>query len=92
MTESMETTSPGRTIGSKVRTLAIGALATAALSIPAVSALSVASQHAFGKPQPIVRPQPTSRFQPISRFQPPVISPDSHRLALSLKPASVRLT
>ena len=43
----METTSPGRTIGSKVRTLAIGALATAALSIPAVSALSVASQHAF---------------------------------------------
>lgn len=86
MTESMETTSPGRTIGSKVRTLAIGALATAALSIPAVSALSVASQHAFGKPQPIVRPQPISRFHPV------VISPDSHRLALSLKPASVRLT
>jgi hypothetical protein len=82
----METTSPGRTIGGKVRTLAIGALATAALSIPAVSALSAVSPHAFGKPAPIVKQQP------ISRFQPPVISPDSHRLAISLKPNSVRLT
>jgi hypothetical protein len=86
VTESMETTSPGRTVGSKVRTLAIGALATAALSIPAVSALTVVSHTAFGKPQPIVKPQP------ISRFQPPVISPDSHRLALSVRPNSVRLT
>ena len=86
MTESMETTSPGRTIGSKVRTLAIGTLATAALSIPAVSALSVVSHNAFGKPEPIVKPQP------ISKFRSPVISPDSHRLALSVRPASVRLT
>jgi hypothetical protein len=80
----METTSPGRTVGSKVRTLAIGALATAALSIPAVSAVSVVAHNAFGKPQPIVKPQPISHY--------PVISPDSHRLALSVRPNSVRLT
>lgn len=54
--------------------LAIGALATAALSIPAASALAVVSHDASRAPK-----------------QPPV-KIDSHRLALSVKPASIRLT
>jgi hypothetical protein len=54
--------------------LAIGALATAALSIPAASALAVVSHDASRSPK-----------------QPPV-KIDSHRLALSVKPASIRLT
>jgi hypothetical protein len=79
VTESMETTTPNRTIGRKVRNLAIGALAAAALSVPAVTAVSVvhqAIQPSFGHSQP-------------SRGG---ISPDSHRLALSIQPNSLRLT
>ena len=84
MTDSMETTSPGRTTGGKIRTLAIGALATAALSIPALSAVGVVAHSASGRSEPAVRSGRVS--------QDPVISPDSHRLALTMKPASVRLT
>jgi len=76
--ESMTCTTPGRTIGHKVRTLAIGALATVALAVPALSAVSVVGHEAWGR---------SPEFR-----QGPGISPDSHRLALSLKPASVRLT
>jgi hypothetical protein len=75
--ESTETTCPSRPFSRKVRTLAIGALATATLSIPAVSALGAVAHEAGRAP---VRQQPV-------RF-----SPDSHRLALNVKPASLRLT
>jgi hypothetical protein len=75
--ESTETTCPSRPFSHKVRTLAIGALATAALAVPAVSAVGVVAHEAGRAP---VRQQPI-------RF-----SPDSHRLALSVKPASLRLT
>jgi hypothetical protein len=57
-------------LAKKIRTVAISSLATAALSIPAVSAVSVTA-HDAGKR---------------------VVTPSSHRLALTLKPASVRLT
>ena len=57
-------------VGKKIRTIAIGALATATLSIPALSALSVTAHDAGKK----------------------TVSPSSHRLALSVRPASVRLT
>jgi hypothetical protein len=83
--ESMETTTPGSTIGRKVRTLAIGAMVTAGLAVPAVSAVSVVS-HEAGK-APVFQPAPQRGPQ-----KPPTISPDSHRLALSIKPNSVRLT
>jgi hypothetical protein len=63
--------------GKKVRTLAIGALATAALSIPAVSAVTVVT-HDAARSVPAKSPV---------RF-----SPDSHRLALSVHPDSLRLT
>jgi hypothetical protein len=77
--ESIETTNPGRPFGKKIRTLAVGALATAALSIPAVSAVSVIAGHeAFRAP---VRQQPVRGF-----------SPDSQRLALTITSHSVRLT
>jgi hypothetical protein len=73
--DSTETTRPVRSnVGTKVRTLAFGALATAALSIPAVSTMAVVSHDASRAPK-----------------QPPV-KIDSHRLALSVKPASLRLT
>ena len=83
MSESMETTTPGSTIGRKVRTLAIGAMVTAGLAVPAVSAVSVVSHEAGRAPvfQPARGPQ-----------KPPTVSPDSHRLALSVRPESVRLT
>jgi hypothetical protein len=77
VTESMETTSPSHPFSRKVRTLAVGALATAALAVPAVSALGVVSHEAGRAP---------ARVQPIR------ISPDSHRLALTERPASLRLT
>ncbi len=71
MTESIETASPGpNAFATKIRTLAFGALATAALSIPAVSAVAV-SGHDAGKT---------------------IVKPSSHRLAVTFKPASVRLT
>jgi hypothetical protein len=73
--DSTETTNPGRTsLGSKVRMLAIGAVATAALSLPAVSAVAVVSHDAARDPR-----------------RPPV-KIDSQRLALSVRPASIRLT
>jgi hypothetical protein len=54
--DSMETTCSGR-ISKKVRTLAIGALATAALSIPAVSAVTVVAAHdAKGAPVRVFSP------------------------------------
>lgn len=72
--ESMESATPSRSpIGRKVRTLALGVLATTALALPAVSAVSVVGHDA-------------------ARFKPVRLLPDSHRLALSAKPASVRLT
>jgi hypothetical protein len=75
VTDSTETTNPGRTsLGSRARMLAIGAVATAALSIPAVSAMAVVSHDASRGPK-----------------QPPV-QIDSHRLALTVRPASLRLT
>ncbi len=74
MTDSNDT-SRGR-LGRKVRTLAIGALATAALALPAVSAVSVVGHDAFGH----------------GSVHSTRISTDSHRLAVTLKPASVRLT
>lgn len=85
MSESMETTTPGSTIGRKVRTLAIGAMVTAGLAVPAVSAVSVVS-HEAGR-APVFQPAPQRGQQ-----KSPTISPDSHRLALSVRPASVRLT
>jgi hypothetical protein len=75
--ESTETTCPSRPFSRKVRTLAIGALATIAVSLPAVSALGMVTHEAGRAP---VRQQPVR------------ISPDSHRLALTAKPASLRLT
>jgi hypothetical protein len=73
--ESMETATRNRTgFGPKVRTLAIGVLATTALSIPVVSAVGVTAHAAFG------------------RHDHGGVTPDSQRLALTLKPASVRLT
>jgi hypothetical protein len=59
VTESTETTSSNRVAFSKkVRTLAIGALATAALSVSAVSAVGSVS-HDAGRQQP-VRVSPAS--------------------------------
>jgi hypothetical protein len=75
--ESTETTCPSRPFSHKVRRLAVGALATASLAIPAVSALGVVS-HQAGRDQ--------------MRQQPVKISPDSHRLALTVRPDSLRLT
>lgn len=85
MNESMETTTPRSTIGRKVRTLAIGAMVTAGLAVPAVTAVSVVS-HEAGK-APVFQPAPIR-----GPVKSPVVSPDSHRLALSVKPNSVRLT
>jgi hypothetical protein len=76
--DSMETTCPGRVpFGKKSRKLAIGVLAAATLSIPVASAVTVTAA-AFNRPGPV----------PI----PVRISPDSHRLALSQHPDSLRLT
>ena len=72
MIDSTETTRTN--VGLKIRTLAIGALAAAALSIPAVSTMAVVSHDASRAPK-----------------RPPV-KIDSQRLALSVKPASLRLT
>jgi hypothetical protein len=75
--ESTETTCPGRPFAKKIRTLAIGALATAALSVPAVSAATAIAGHdAVGRVP--------AKQQPVQ--------PASHRLALSFAPASLRLT
>jgi hypothetical protein len=57
-------------LAKKIRIVVISSLATTALSIPALSALSVTA-HDAGKR---------------------VVTPSSHRLALTLRPASVRLT
>jgi hypothetical protein len=74
--ESMETASQSHaSVGTKIRTLVIGALTMTALSIPAVTAVGVSAHDA-------------ARFRP----EPIRISPDSHRLAITLKPASLRLT
>ncbi|HXQ44917.1 MAG TPA: hypothetical protein VN816_09790 [Acidimicrobiales bacterium] len=55
MTESMASTGSIRTgFSRKIRTLAIGALATATLSIPAVSAVSIAG-HDAGR-APVIKP------------------------------------
>jgi hypothetical protein len=86
VSEALETTTPGSTIGRKVRSLAIGAMVTAGLAVPAVTAVSVVS-HEAGR-APVYQPAPF-RGGPVKS---PVISPDSHRLALTLKPNSVRLT
>ena len=59
------------TLAKKFRTLAIGAVAAAALAAPAALTLSV-SAHAVGKA--------------------PIARPASHRLALNVNPASLRLT
>jgi hypothetical protein len=71
----MESTSPDRPLKAKIRTAALGVLATAALSLPAVSTLAVTTHDAGRAP---------------AKFG--TVSPDSHRIAISLKPASVRLT
>jgi hypothetical protein len=76
VTDPTETTCPGRPFAHKIRTLAIGALATAALSIPVASSVSMVAGHDAAK-----APQ---KSQPVSN--------DSHRLALSITPHSVRLT
>jgi hypothetical protein len=77
VTDPTETTCPGRPFAKKIRTLAVGALATAALSLPAVSATTAIAGHdAFGKAP--------AKQQPVK--------PDSHRLALSIISHSVRLT
>lgn len=75
MNESTETTCPSHPFGLKIRTLAVGALATAALAVPVVSAVGVVAHDAYRAPS---RPQP--------------VLPASHRLALTEKPASLRLT
>ncbi len=55
MTESMATTGSPRTgFSKKIRTLAIGALATAALSVPAVTTASIAGHDAWKAP--IIKP------------------------------------
>ena len=76
MTDPTETTCPGRPFAQKIRTLAIGALATAALSIPVASSVSMVAGHDAAKAP--VKQQP--------------VKPDSHRLALSVVSHSVRLT
>ena len=77
MIDPIETTSPGRSpVATKVRTLAFGILATAALSLPALSTGVVA--HEAGR-------APT-------KSQPHPVAPASHRLALSVNPLSLRLT
>ena len=50
MSASTETPRSSRTFGTKARTLAFGALATAALALPAISALSVAGHDASKSP------------------------------------------
>lgn len=75
MNVSTETTCPSRPFSMKIRTLAVGALATAALAIPVVSALGVVAHEAGRAP---AKPVP--------------VSPASHRLALTVKPDSLRLT
>jgi hypothetical protein len=83
VTDPIETTSPGRSpFATKARTLAFGVLATAALSLPALSAGVVA--HEAGRTPTRFQPTPISPISPIS--------PDSHRLALSVSPLSLRLT
>ena len=76
MTDPTETTCPGRPFAKKIRTLAFGALATAALSLPAASSLSIVASHEAGRAP--VKQQP--------------VKSDSHRLALSIVSHSVRLT
>ena len=49
-----EATSPRIGFSKKIRTLAIGALATAALSVPALSAVSVVAHDAGRAPAPPV--------------------------------------
>jgi len=71
----METTSPDPTpLARKLRTLAFGALATVALSLPAVSTAAAVAGHDAARGIPVR------------------ISPDSHRLALSVVSHSIRLT
>ncbi len=55
MTQSMESTgSPHTGFSKKIRTVAIGALATAALAFPAVSAVSIVA-HDAGR-APVIKP------------------------------------
>jgi hypothetical protein len=55
VTQSMDSTGSPRTgFSKKIRTLAIGALATAALSFPLMGAFTIVS-HNFGRP-PVVAP------------------------------------
>lgn len=80
MTDPTETTSPARSaFAKKIRTLAVGTLAAATLSIPAVTALSVSIHDAGKAPAP-------------SHGGFGGVSPDSHRLALNIQPNSLRLT
>lgn len=77
MTNPTETTSAARSpFAKKIKTLAIGTLTAAALSIPTVTALSVGI-HDAGKAQ-------------VGHGG--GVSPDSHRLALNVQPNSLRLT
>jgi hypothetical protein len=76
VSESSSTNGSNR-VAKKVRTLAIGALATASLAIPAVSALGLVTHDAFKVPE---------------KQKPVTVTPSSHRLALTLHANSVRLT
>jgi len=79
VSDSLETPRPGSPFSQKIRTLAVGALATAALTIPAFSAVSVVAHEASKAPTK-------------APVKAPVVSPSSHRLALSITRDSVRLT
>ena len=76
MNASIDATGSNR-LTKKVRTLAIGALATASLALPAVSALGLVTHDASRVPE---------------KQKPVTVSPDSHRLALTVHVNSVRLT
>jgi hypothetical protein len=91
VTESTETTGPARSpFSRKVRTLAFGALATAALSMPAVSALSVSAHGTADRGASYGSSFGGSHGGYGGHV---VVSSDSHRLALgSIKPASLRLS
>jgi len=64
----------------KIRSVAIGALTAAALSAPAVTAVSI-SVHDAGRAPDVKAP-----------VKAPVVGPSSHRLALNVTPNSLRLT
>ena len=74
MTDSLDTPRPGSTFGRKIRTVAVGALATAALALPAFSALSVVAHDASRGP---AKSQPVS---PLSHRLALSITRDSVRL------------